>query len=109
MGHLTLYFTADSSWKHLEYLPVPTSSAAMSLRLPCMSQPLHRISTPMTSMERSRDMYRSLYFLCGIAITALGFAQAARAEEASDAAVYVVAYIEVMPSSTGEAIALLRQ
>jgi quinol monooxygenase YgiN len=54
-------------------------------------------------------MYRSLYFLCSIALTALGFAQAARAEEASDAAVYVVAYIEVMPPSTGEAITLLRQ
>jgi quinol monooxygenase YgiN len=54
-------------------------------------------------------MYRSLYFLCSIAITALGFAQAARAEEASDATVYVVAYIEVMPPSTGEAITLLRQ
>ena len=54
-------------------------------------------------------MYRSLYFLCSIAITALGFAQAARAEEVSDAAVYVVAYIEVMPPSTEEVITLLRQ
>jgi quinol monooxygenase YgiN len=54
-------------------------------------------------------MYRSRYFLFSIAITALGFAPAARAEEASEAAVYVIAYIEVMPPSTGEAMALLRQ
>src|SRR5262245_45317195 len=58
---------------------------------------------------RNRTMYRSLYFLFSIAIPVLGFAQAARAEEASDAAVYVVSYIEVMPPSRGEAIALLRQ
>ena len=54
-------------------------------------------------------MYRSLYLLFSIAIPVLGFAQAARADEASDAAVYVVSYIEVMPPSTGEAAALLRQ
>ena len=54
-------------------------------------------------------MYRSLYFLFSIAIPVLGFAQAARADEASDAAVYVVSYIEVMPPSQGEAMALLRQ
>jgi quinol monooxygenase YgiN len=36
-------------------------------------------------------------------------AYAARADEASDAAVYTVSYIEVMPSSQGEAIALLKQ
>ena len=54
-------------------------------------------------------MYRSLYFLCSIALPVLGFAQAAHAEEASDAAIYVVSYIEVMPPSTGEAAALLRQ
>ena len=54
-------------------------------------------------------MYRSLYFLFSFALPALGFAQAARAEDASDAAVYVVAYIEVMPPSTGEAAALLQQ
>lgn len=54
-------------------------------------------------------MYRSLYFLCSIAIPVLGFAQAARADEASEAAVYVVSYIEIMPPSTGEAATLLRQ
>jgi quinol monooxygenase YgiN len=54
-------------------------------------------------------MYRSLYFLCSIALPVLSFAQAARAEEASAAAVYVVSYIEVMPPSTSEAAALLRQ
>ena len=54
-------------------------------------------------------MYRSLYLLFSIAIPVLGFAQAARADEASDAAVYVVSYVEVMPPSTGEAAALLRQ
>jgi len=36
-------------------------------------------------------------------------AYAARADEASDAAVYTVSYIEVMPASQGETIALLRQ
>jgi len=36
-------------------------------------------------------------------------AYAARADEASDVAVYTVSYIEVMPSSQGETIALLRQ
>ncbi|HSF30880.1 MAG TPA: antibiotic biosynthesis monooxygenase [Candidatus Tectomicrobia bacterium] len=35
--------------------------------------------------------------------------QAARADEASDRAVYVVSYVEVMPSATAETIALLRQ
>ena len=54
-------------------------------------------------------MYRSLYFLCSIAIPVLGFAQAARADEASDAVIYVVTYIEVMPSSQSEAMALFRQ
>ena len=54
-------------------------------------------------------MYRFLYLLWSIAITASGPAPAARAEEASAAAVYVVAYIEVMPPSTEEAMALLRQ
>jgi quinol monooxygenase YgiN len=54
-------------------------------------------------------MYRSLYLLFNIAIPVLGFAQAARADEASDAVIYVVTYIEVMPSSQSEAIALLRQ
>src|SRR5262249_9475138 len=67
------------------------------------------ISTPMTSTWRSPDMYRSLYWLFSIAIRVLGFAQAARADEASDAAVYVVSYIEVMPSSQNEAAALLKQ
>jgi quinol monooxygenase YgiN len=54
-------------------------------------------------------MYRSLYLLFSIAVPVLGFAQAARADEASDAAVYMVTYVEVMPSSEGEAMALLRQ
>jgi quinol monooxygenase YgiN len=54
-------------------------------------------------------MYRAFYFLFSVAIPVLGFAQAARTEEASDAAIYVVSYIEVMPPSTGEAAALLRQ
>jgi len=54
-------------------------------------------------------MYRSLYLLFSIAIPVLGFAQAARAEEASDAAIYMVTYIEVMPSLQSEAMALLRQ
>ena len=40
---------------------------------------------------------------------AMGEQQAARADDASDAAVYVVAYLEVMPPSTSEATALLRQ
>jgi quinol monooxygenase YgiN len=39
----------------------------------------------------------------------LGFAYAARADEASEAAVYVVSYIEVMPPAQGEAMTLLRQ
>ena len=54
-------------------------------------------------------MYRSLYLLFSIAVPVLGFAQAARADEASDAAVYMVTYVEVMPASEGEAMALLRQ
>ena len=54
-------------------------------------------------------MYRSLYLLCSLALPVLGLAYAARADEASDAAVYTVSYIEVMPSSQGETIALLRQ
>jgi quinol monooxygenase YgiN len=39
----------------------------------------------------------------------MGEQQTARADDASDAAVYVVAYLEVMPPSTGEAAAVLRQ
>jgi quinol monooxygenase YgiN len=39
----------------------------------------------------------------------MGEQQAARADAASDAAVYAVAYLEVMPASTAEAAALLRQ
>lgn len=39
----------------------------------------------------------------------MGEPQPARADDARDAAVYVVAYLEVMPPSTGEAAALLRQ
>jgi len=54
-------------------------------------------------------MYRSLYLLVSIALPVLGFAQAARAEDATDAAVYVVSYIEVMPPSQSEAMALLKQ
>ena len=54
-------------------------------------------------------MYRSLYLLCSLALPVLGMVYASRADEASDAAVYMVSYIEVMPSSQGETIALLRQ
>ena len=54
-------------------------------------------------------MYRSLYLLFSIALPVLGFALAGRAEEASETAVYMVSYIEVMPSSQGEASALFRQ
>jgi quinol monooxygenase YgiN len=54
-------------------------------------------------------MYRALYLLCSLALPVLGLAYAARADEASDAAIYRVSYIEVMPSSQGETIALLRQ
>src|SRR2546428_249776 len=54
-------------------------------------------------------MYRSLYILVSIALPVLGFAQAARADDATDAAVYVVSYIEVMPPAQGEAIAFLKQ
>jgi quinol monooxygenase YgiN len=54
-------------------------------------------------------MYRSLYFLFSVVLPALGLAQVVRADEASEAAVYVVAYIEVRPLSSGEAMALLRQ
>jgi quinol monooxygenase YgiN len=39
----------------------------------------------------------------------MGEQQAAGADDTREAAVYVVAYLEVMPSSTGEAAALLRQ
>ena len=54
-------------------------------------------------------MYRSLYLLCSLALPVLGLAYAARADEVRDAAVYTASYIEVMPSSQGETIALLRQ
>ena len=54
-------------------------------------------------------MYRSLYLLFSIALPVLGLALTARAEEGSEAAVYLVSYIEVMPPSQGEASALLRQ
>jgi quinol monooxygenase YgiN len=54
-------------------------------------------------------MYRCLSLLCSLALPVLGLAYAARADEASDAAVYVVSYIEVMPSSPGETMALLKQ
>ena len=39
----------------------------------------------------------------------MGEQRTARADETSDAAVYVVSYLEVMPPSTAEAAALLRQ
>jgi|SRR5687768_15941476 quinol monooxygenase YgiN len=39
----------------------------------------------------------------------MGESQAARADEARDAAVYVVSYLETMPRSTSEAASLLRQ
>jgi quinol monooxygenase YgiN len=39
----------------------------------------------------------------------MGEQQTGRADDASDAAVYVVAYLEVRPPSTGEAAAVLRQ
>jgi quinol monooxygenase YgiN len=39
----------------------------------------------------------------------MGEQQATRADASSDAAVYVVSYLEVMPPSAGEAAALLRQ
>ncbi|MGH8065115.1 MAG: putative quinol monooxygenase [Candidatus Entotheonellia bacterium] len=39
----------------------------------------------------------------------MGEQQTARADETSDATVYVVSYLEVMPPSTAEAAALLRQ
>ena len=54
-------------------------------------------------------MYRSLYLLFSLALPILGLALTARAEEASETAVYLVSYIEVMPPSQAEAIALLRQ
>jgi len=54
-------------------------------------------------------MSRSLYLLFSIALPVLGFARAGRDEEASEAAVYLVSYIEAMPRSQGEASALLRQ
>jgi quinol monooxygenase YgiN len=54
-------------------------------------------------------MYRFLYLLCSLALPVLGLAYAARADEASEAAVYTVSYIEVMPSAQGETMTLLRQ
>jgi quinol monooxygenase YgiN len=54
-------------------------------------------------------MYRSLYLLFSLVLPVLGFALAARANEASEAAVYVVSYIEVMPPAQTEAMTLLRQ
>src|SRR5215831_21336034 len=98
------------------------ASPSASARLPPKRWGSHRESavfvryTPqecfyavLPSMRRSRDMYRSLYLLCTLALPVLSLAYAARADEASDAAVYTVSYIEVMPASQGEAIALLRQ
>lgn len=54
-------------------------------------------------------MYRSLCLLFSMAIPVMGLAQAARPDEVSDTAVYVVSYIEVMPPSLAEAITLLKQ
>jgi quinol monooxygenase YgiN len=54
-------------------------------------------------------MYRSLYLPFSIVLPVLGFALAARADEASEAAIYVVSYIEVMPPSQHAAMTLLRQ
>ena len=54
-------------------------------------------------------MSRSLYPLVSMALLALGFALATRANAANDVAVYVVSYLEIMPPSTEEATALLRQ
>jgi len=54
-------------------------------------------------------MYRSLGLLWRTAIPVLGFAQAAHANDSSDTTVYVVSYLEVMPPSQAEAIALLQQ
>jgi quinol monooxygenase YgiN len=54
-------------------------------------------------------MYRALYLLCSLALPVLGLAYAARADEASDAVVYRVSYIEVMPSSQDATMALLRE
>ena len=54
-------------------------------------------------------MYRALYLLCSLALPVLGLAYAARADEASDAAIYVVSYVEVTPSSQSETMAFFRQ
>lgn len=54
-------------------------------------------------------MQLSLHFLLSMAIVAIGVVQAARAEDANDAAIYVVTYVDVMPPSTEDGIALLRQ
>jgi len=47
--------------------------------------------------------------LLSIAISAASSTQTARADEAGDAAVYVVSYIEIAPASDDAVIALLRQ
>ena len=52
---------------------------------------------------------RALYLALGIALTALTTGQAAQVDKADNAAVYVVAYVEVVPPSTREAVALLGQ
>jgi quinol monooxygenase YgiN len=54
-------------------------------------------------------MSRPLYLLLSMALPVLGFALAMGADVGSDAAIYVVSYLEVMPPSTDEAVALLRQ
>src|SRR5437016_13601286 len=66
-------------------------------------------SEVVTTIWRSRNMYRFLYLLCILALPVLGLAYAARADDASEAAVYTVSYIEVMPSAQGETMTLLRQ
>jgi autoinducer 2-degrading protein len=54
-------------------------------------------------------MIYSLWLLCSLVLPVLGLALATRNTEASEAVVYIVSYVEVMPSSQGEATALLRQ
>jgi len=54
-------------------------------------------------------MQPSLPFLLSVAVAAVGLTQAAQAEGANDAAIYVVIYVDVMPPSKDDGIALLRQ
>ena len=54
-------------------------------------------------------MQPSLPFLLSVAVVAVGLTQVAQAEGANDAAIYVVIYVDVMPPSKDDGIALLRQ